>query len=345
MRGCPVCQSNQRTEVFSMTYKIPDGWPLPNEIKWFTCDSCGMLFGDGDFNQDMLDKYYAGFYGFGVNSPANVERLKIDATVISTAINSNKSAVIVDFGGAGDDGKSVLVDALQHLGFTNAVCVGVGDALPDADVIYASHVLEHIYDLPETMMLLRGALADDGLLIVDVPDATGLLLKWRMPILDFNTKHVNHFTLRHLLELGAHYGFESVCVKPYELERAPAYQVHFRRLDVARGSYSHIYENIDARLMKLIRLGGEPVNIWGLGDITWHVLSRYAIDPATKGEPLNILDFIDNDPAYENQAYNGKPVRQRPTNSAPIVILAQGQRGRLIENIRKAGITNQIIEI
>jgi hypothetical protein len=335
MRGCPVCQSNQRTEVFSMTYKIPDGWPLPNEIKWFTCDSCGMLFGDGDFNQDMLDKYYAGFYGFGVNSPANVERLKIDATVISTAINSNKSAVIVDFGGAGDDGKSVLVDALQHLGFTNAVCVGVGDALPDADVIYASHVLEHIYDLPETMMLLRGALADDGLLIVDVPDATGLLLKWKMPILDFNTKHVNHFTLRHLLELGAHYGFESVCVKPYELERAPAYQVHFRRLDVARESSQHIAVGVFKRVMKLESIK-EPVNIWGLGDITWHVLSQVDLD---------VLDFIDNDPAYRGQTYNGKPVQERPTNDSPIVILAQGQRGRLIENIRKAGITNQIIEI
>jgi hypothetical protein len=337
MRGCPVCQSNQRTEVFSMTYKIPDGWPLPNEIKWFTCDSCGMLFGDGDFNQDMLDKYYAGFYGFGVNSPANVERLKIDATVISTAINSNKSAVIVDFGGAGDDGKSVLVDALQHLGFTNAVCVGVGDALPDADVIYASHVLEHIYDLPATMMLLRGALADDGLLIVDVPDATGLLLKWRMPILDFNTKHVNHFTLRHLLELGAHYGFESVCVKPYELERAPAYQVHFRRLDVARGSMLHIMSGMYERLQKLEAIK-EPVNIWGLGDITWHVLSEPNLD-------LQVLDFIDNDPAFRRQTYSGKPVQERPTNSAPIVILAQGQRGRLIENIRKAGVTNPIIEI
>jgi hypothetical protein len=337
MRACPVCLSPSRTEVFSMSYLVPTGWTVPSRIDWMTCDKCGMIYGDGDFNQADLDEYYRDHYGYGVNSPANVERLKIDATVISTAINSNKSAVIVDFGGAGDDGKSVLVDALQHLGFTNAVCVGVGDALPDADVIYASHVLEHIYDLPATMMLLRGALADDGLLIVDVPDATGLLLKWRMPILDFNTKHVNHFTLRHLLELGAHYGFESVCVKPYELERAPAYQVHFRRLDVARGSMLHIMSGMYERLQKLEAIK-EPVNIWGLGDITWHVLSEPNLD-------LQVLDFIDNDPAFRRQTYSGKPVQERPTNSAPIVILAQGQRGRLIENIRKAGVTNPIIEI
>jgi hypothetical protein len=218
----------------------------------------------------------------------------------------------------------------------NAVCVGVGDPLPtNCNVIYASHVLEHIYNLPETMALICAALAADGLLIVDVPDATGLLLKWRMPILDFNTKHLNHFTLRHLLELGAHYGFEAVHVKPYELEGAPAYQVNFRKMNVAQASASHIKGNISDRWWKLSKIK-EPVNIWGMGDITWHMLSQIDLD---------VLDYIDNDPAFRNQTYNGKPVLERPTNNAPIVIMSQGQRKRLIENIRKAGITNDIIEI
>jgi SAM-dependent methyltransferase len=335
-RPCPVCLHPSRTEVFSMTYRIPDDWTLPDRIDWMTCDACGMIYGDGDFDQSGFDTYYRERYGYGINSPANIDRLKIDATIIATAINGNKAACIVDFGGAGDDGQSVLVDALQRLGFANAACVGVGDPLPDAcDVIYASHVLEHIYDLPDTMMLLRGALAEDGLLIVDVPDATGLLLKWKMPILDYNTKHLNHFTLRHLLELGAHYGFEAVAVRPYELERAPAYQVHFRRLNVARESWEHIRKNMAERVGKLWQIK-EPVNIWGMGDITWHLLYRVELD---------VLDYIDNDPAYRGQTYNGKPVQERPTNDSPIVILAQGQRGRLIENIRAAGIQNRIIEI
>jgi hypothetical protein len=73
-----------------------------------------------------------------------------------------------------------------------------------------------------------------------------------------------------------------------------------------------------------------------MGDITWHILSQMDLD---------VLDYIDNDPAYRGQTYNGKPVQERPTNDSPIVILAQGQRGRLIENIRAAGIQNRIIEI
>jgi hypothetical protein len=336
MRPCPVCLSPSRTEVFSMTYNIPDGWTLPDRIDWHTCDDCGFLYGDGDFTQADFDTYYREKYGYGINSPANIERLKADAEMISweTAYGD----IIVDFGGAGDDGRSVLVDELHRLGIgtAGARSVGVGDPLPNnCDVIYASHVIEHIYNLPETMTRLTAALAPDGLLIVDVPDATGLLLKWKMPILDFNTKHLNHFTLRHLLELGARYGFELVHLKPYELEGAPAWQVHFRRLDVAEETKQHVVKNSYIRRRKL-EVIDYPVNIWGMGDITWHLLSQ--VD-------LEVLDFIDNDPAYRGTTYNGKPVQERPTNDAPIVIVAQGQRGRLIENIRRMGVTNEIIEV
>jgi hypothetical protein len=311
-----------------MNYLIPDGWSLPEQITWNTCNRCGMIYGDGDFDQSMLDKYYRERYGYGVNNPMNIQRLREDALWLA----ENTDGLIVDFGGGGDDGKSVLADRLQELG-RECIVVNAGEEIPSCDVLYASHVIEHIYNLPETMTRIEEAVND--LLIIDVPDATGLLQYWKMPILDFNTKHINHFTLYNLLDLGKHYDFELVRLKQYRLENAPAYQAHFRRLDVAVESREHIVGNISARLYKLAQIT-EPVNIWGMGDITWHVLSYM---------PMNVLDYIDNDPAYRGQTYNGKPVLERPTNDAPIVILAQGQRGRLIENIRKMGVTNKIIEI
>ena len=341
MRPCPVCEHLSRTEVFRMPYRIPDSWPLPSEIIWYTCDACSMFYGDGNFDQAMLNEYYTKYYGYGVNNPSNIERLKMDAVRIAE-LERNREAVIVDFGGAGDDGKSIIVGMLQDRGYTNAVCVGAGDPLPQqCDLIYASHVIEHVYDLPKTMERIDDALAPDGLLIMDGPDATGLLQKCKMPILDFNTKHLNHFTLRDYLNLGYHHGFELVDlptqagVRKYELENAPAYQLQFRRLDVAKASAKHITDNISARVDRLKTLAGLPLNVWGMGDITWHLLAQVE---------LNILDYIDNDPAYRGQTYNGKPVQERPTNAAPILIMAQGQRQRLIENIRKAGIENPIIE-
>jgi hypothetical protein len=185
------------------------------------------------------------------------------------------------------------------------------------------------------MRQLVDALAPDGLLIVDVPNATGLLRRWKMPILDFNTKHINHFTLRDLLRLGYEHGLEMTHIHEYELEVAPAFQVHFRRLDMARASAEHVQRNIEARVKRLETIR-QPVNIWGMSDIVWHLLSL--VD-------LQVLDYIDNDPAFENQTYNGKPVLQRPSNNAPILILAQGQRQRLIDNIKAMGVTNVIIEI
>ena len=271
-------------------------------------------------------------------SPENTKRLQLDAVAIENHVKFDRQAVIVDFGGAGDDGECVLVNELHRRGYDNARGVGVGDEMPGGcNLIYASHVLEHVYNLPETMHLLTAALGDGGLLIVDVPDSTGLLEYWKKPILDFNTKHLNHFVLRNILDLGFYYGLEQIGLKQYSLEVAPAYQVQFKVLDVARESAAHIQKNMTAYKEQLDALGDMPVNIWGMSDIVWHMLSQTS---------LNVLDYIDNDPAYRNgQTYDGKPVLERPTNQAPIVIMAQGQRQRLIENIRAMGISNPIIEI
>lgn len=333
MRPCPVCMTEHRKKIFTTPFTIPDGWTLPNEIVWYECLQCGTIYGDGDMTQAMFDEYYKTKYGYGINNPANIERLKQDAKEIAAA---KLDARIVDFGGAGDDGKSIIIESLQGWGFTDAHCVGVGDRLPvNCDVIYASHVLEHIYELPNTMSLIENALAPDGLLIVDVPDATGLLNRWKMPILDFNTKHLNHFTLRTLLELGHRWGFESVLVKPYELEFAPCYQIHFKRLDVAAKSAEHIKRSIAERIEKLKAINF-PVSVWGMSDIVWILLSQVDLD---------VIHYIDNDPAMRGATYKGKPIMESPAHNEPIVIMSQGQRARLILNIRKAGWMNIIIEV
>jgi len=333
-RECPVCMHTRREQIFSMKYRVPDDWPLPSEITWYACDECGMIYGDGDFDQAMLDDYYQRLYGYGVNNPANTERLRGEARMIVDMVSS--AATVVDFGGSGDDGESIFLNSLSDYGARNVISVNAGDKLPPfCDVIYASHVLEHIYDLPEVMRRLVAALAPGGTLIVDVPDALGLLQRWKMPILDYNTKHLNHFTMRNLLELGYRHGLEAVSERRYELEFAPCMQVQFRRVDVARTSAAHVISNDEARYAKLMGIDF-PVNVWGMSDIVWHTLADFDLD---------VLDYIDNDPAYRGQTYNGKPVLERPTNDAPIVIMAQGQRGRLIENIRAMGVENRIIEV
>lgn len=320
--------------LWKMGYNPPDGWTLPDAIEWHECQECGMIYGDGDMDQGMFTTFYRERYGFGLNSPHNVKRLTDDANMLAHEFPIGTR--FVDFGGAGEDGESVLVRTLKDQSH-EAVCVNAGEEIPPCDVIYASHVIEHIYNLPAVMAAITERMLEvnNGTLIIDVPDSTGLLEYWRMPILDYNTKHLNHFTLRTLLHLGWVWGFESVNVRQYELENAPAFQVWFKLKDTGFESMVHVTERIQEKIQKLLKIS-QPVNVWGLGDITWHILSQ--ID-------LAVIDYIDSDPAMRGQTFKGKPILDKPTNYMPIVIMAQGQRGRLVEYIRKAGYKNQIIEI
>jgi hypothetical protein len=321
-----------------MAYRIPDGWPLPRKINWAECTECGMLYGDGDFDQALLNDYYLNYYGYGINSSDVSDRLTSIADYI--AEKYPQTARFVDFGGSGDDGKSIVCGRLQKLGFKNAYNVNAGEPVPPCDVLLASHVIEHVYDMPAVMDAITEALAEDGLLIVDGPDATGLVLRWRMPILDFHTKHINHFRMIDYLRLMERYGFELTDSSRYvdirSSQHAACVRLYFKRFSTADASRDWVQASVNERVARLRLVGDQPVNVWGLGDVTWHLLSM--VD-------LNVLEYIDNDPAYRGATYGGNPVLERPTNDAPIVIMSQGQRTKLIENIRAAGVTNDIIEI
>jgi hypothetical protein len=333
MRVCPVCEDKERTKIFHMHYKIPDNWPLPVQIDWYTCNKCGMLYGDGDISQEAYNDYYTNYYGYGINGPDTYKQIAKDAAWITD--NFSPDAVILDYGGAGDDGHSLLLDTLTDAGFMRTVCAGPNDELPqECNVIYASHVLEHIYNLPEAMYKLEHALAADGTFIIDVPDSMGLLLHYDKTILDFNTKHLNHFTYRTLIYLLYRYNFELVETNQYTRDGGACVQFHFKHIRLAERSALHITGGALETINKLAQIK-EPVNVWGLSDYAWYVLDKYDLD---------VIDYIDNDPAYRGRTYNGKEVQTQPRNDAPIVIIAQGQRGRLIANIRKAGFTNRIIE-
>jgi SAM-dependent methyltransferase len=341
MRSCPICKSDFSIFKFESTFTPPDGWTVPKKIEWKSCMDCGHLYGDGDFTQKDLDEYYRTFYakGYsGLGTDGNIKRLKDDAHMIS-ALGYPKDANIADFGGGGEDDISHLTGELHSLGYRNAVCVGAGVEITNKfDVIYASHVLEHIYDLPEIMDLLCDHLAGGGTFIADVPDSMWISQYWKQPILDFNTKHINHFTLLDLLNLFRLHGFTMVQHKTYIIDTmidAQAIQAQFKRLDVGERS-AQVVEGNRERAIEKLKAIDFPVNIWGMSDVVWTMLSY--VD-------LNVLDYIDNDPAYKNQMYKGKPILEAPTNDAPIIVMAQMQRGKLIENIRKAGYNQRIIEI
>ena len=75
------------------------------------------------------------------------------------------------------------------------------------DLVIASHVVEHLLEF-DSLRLLHGLLAEDGLLYVEVPDSLRYETHERCEFLYyFDRLHVNHFTPQSLTKLGARYGF------------------------------------------------------------------------------------------------------------------------------------------
>jgi len=321
-----------------MDYRVPDNWPLPRSITWYTCNQCGCLYGDGFFDQELYNDYYRNYYGYGVNSTQVNDRLtRIASDVLA---EYGPSVRFVDFGGSGDDGLSVAVEYLKAHGCENAHNVNAGEPVPFCDVLLASHVLEHVYDMNEVMEKISGALSPDGLLIVDGPDATGILLEWEMPMLDFHTKHINHFRMIDYLRLMDRYGYELVNSTRYvdvrANQRAECVRLFFKRMNTAQQSRDYVQANIAEKLQKL-RAIDYPVNVWGLGDMCWHILAQ--------APDLQVLNYIDNDPAMRGATIGGKPILETPVNDAPIVVISQGQKSRLLDRIKAMGIPNEVIQI
>ena len=334
MRNCPVCKSDKAFVVWRSDFVVPDGWTKPPYLDWNKCE-CGMIYGDHpDAKQEDYDTYYKERYGYGVTNDGAKHRLALRAGYIRDKFK--RKSRIVDFGG----GEGGLTELLKNTGFEDVHLYGVGDIMPPlTDCIIAEHVLEHIYDLETAMTLITTSLKPEGGLIIDVPDAGRMAfdLPAEMPILDFSQVHVNHFRTNDMLRLCERFGFELYETETYHEGFVKSRMfVFYKNSDIAGASKVHVQSKMAEKIAKCNELGDKEVLLWGCGDIALHCLAN---------TNMNIKYFIDNDPAFRDSTIQGKPVKERPDTDHPIVIISQGQRELLIENIKAMGVDNELIII
>ena len=105
---------------------------------------------------------------------------------------------------------------------------------------------------------------------------------------------------------------------------------------VAELSKDWVVNNIARKVDALRALGDKPVIVWGIGDIAMHLLTKVKV---------NVLYYVCNDPAFIGATIDGVPVKERPDTMDTLLVMAQTHKKLLIDNIRKMGIENQIIEI
>jgi hypothetical protein len=335
---CPVCMSSHKRDDWELTFIVPDGWTLPGREKVCCCLDCGFVYYSNSGTQADYDKYYSEKYGYGLDSPDNYRRLDELASLIG--ITFFDSQRIRDFGG----GDGYLVRKLKELGFQDVATWNVGDPEPSqCSLIVASHVLEHVYYLDNVMSDLKRSLVPSGYILVEVPDAMAYSFRKEPHLLDYNTKHCNHFSPFHMDLLFNRYGFSAVdrWHPEIKIQNAKCYRALYQlddRIGMWHRSGFTVICNMANKAKKLKEINNRFI-IWGCSDTTWYLVNEI---PAWK-----IAYFVDKDTkAYsEGTTIKGIPVFNSVHSDEPIVVMAQGQQQQIIDNIRSLGLRNEVIVV
>jgi phospholipid N-methyltransferase len=333
MRNCPVCNSDKRIDIWNMDYIVPDNWELPTHNEICLC-TCGMIYYNNDRIQEDYDKYYKNRYGTDGTLTDVVNYARLDELVqLVIQTEPNHYACIVDFGG----GNGYIKRQLIGLGYDNVHTIDVGDKLPkDIDLLIASHVLEHIYDVHKIMNTL--VFHTRGKILIDLPDAIGMSTITTLPMLDYHQKHINHFSIKTLNNLLSQYDYSPIYINHYLIKsnNYPSFRVVYERQNEAL-SYGKSQGRVESNINEKLKILNEitfPVIVWGCGDICLHLLTKVK---------LNIVHFVDNDPAWKGQTIMGIPVLDHVESGVPILVMAQHLRVGVLKKIFDADLANKVI--
>ncbi len=327
-----------------------DGHLLAEGYDVVCCARCGFLYADTAAKQADYDRFYAelSMYESAVSSggglsPQDRARLEQTADAIAEALPA-KEARILDFGCANGG----LLRALQDRGFGNlhgidpsAACAAqvrsaigipadagslfaIPEGLGTFDCILLTHVLEHVEDLRGALANLLSLLSPDGLLYLEVPDATRYADFILAPFQDFNTEHINHFSARSLDNACAQTGLDLVSAGEKVFDCAPnmpfpATYGFWRRRDEAglrdlvpdrelrpriedyiRRSRA-VMDRYEARIRGLIDRSSELI-VWGTGQLTLKLLNETSLGDA------RIAAFVDGNPTNQGRKLRGVPI-------------------------------------
>ena len=229
------------------------------------------------------------------------------------------------------------------------------------DCIILSHTLEHIHDIQSALNWIETNLKTGGTIYMETPDASRYADFIYAPLQDFNTEHINHFSLTCLKNLMNEHGFIFMEGEAKTLVTGP--QIFYpaiygfwkqnnkskynlikdEDLRIAIDEYirrsNELLARIDARLQEtLTRSTG--IIVWGTGQLALKLLVETSLANA------NIISFVDNNPINQGKSIRGVPIiapSQIPDSETPILITTLLHHQAIARQIKDMGLRNEIV--
>ena len=344
-RSCPLCGSATGHKLCDLNFQVFDDCPVSGHNTWVTCARCGFSFYDTPSVQADFDRYYEqnAYYcttstaGSGGNDGIDGQRFETLAERLDGFLTGPNSPVF-DIG----CGKGGLLAALSKLGYRQLYGV---DPVPgcvqhvrqqhglDAEVGSAmelpfrgirpqlmvySHILEHTLDLRALLSEAHCRLADDGLLYVEVPDASRYGEYAEVPYQDLYLEHVNHFGAEELARLLGVGGFHRVdggrtLIGEEGPLSVPCLYALFRKGEGPPAGVSDLPHQLAAYvercerhplMNRLEELADRDASIyiWGISQHVMLLLGQTAL------ARCRIRALIDRDPSKQQRTLGGRPV-------------------------------------
>lgn len=392
-RPCPVCGAHAGEPLHRRAFVLPDGHPLAQGYTVVTCARCGTAYATPLPAQAEYDRYYrdASKYadaatGTGSGTQAwDDERLAETARALATLV-PDRNTHIVDVGcGAGG-----LLRWLATLGYANLTgvdpapaCAEATGAIPGvrglvgnlfappaelepAGLVVLSHVLEHVRDVAAAVDSLAAITKAGGHVYAEVPDASQYTEHLVAPFLDFNTEHINHFSVDTLRRLFAARGWRAVAYGAKAISSSPTTRypaawvfvertkpgdsteelVPDRALRMALSRYVSASHSLLARVTarcEALGLASMEIIVWGTGQTTAILLAETPLGGA------RIRAFTDSNPMHYGRTISGAPVvppdALRAMPGIPIVIGSLLHGGEIADAIAARGLANPVIRL
>jgi SAM-dependent methyltransferase len=253
----------------------------------------------------------------------------------------------------------VLLEA--HLGWLTSLPAEAAGA----DLYVLSHVLEHVRDVGPALDAIGRVCLPTTTLYVEVPDAMQFVNYLESPFLEFNTEHINYFSVESLAACVRRRGWDVIesgqrVITSGETSKYPCAWVYARPSAAAGVAVNRVddtligalaeytaacslrLEGVSARCLQLVQSAAEVV-VWGTGQTTSILLANSQLGNA------NIIAFTDNDERFVGYSIRGRPVvapdALHVMPSTPIVVGSFLHEEAIVRSIRARGLVNPIISL